>query len=133
MGTKNKALLDFIPFENCVVDVLHMCLRITDNLFNHLLLKIEELDGDISSDLLKRPLLKMLWDFFETSCKSTKPFYLSHKQNNGSKIKLRSLNHAERLKFMERMFNYQFIRYISRKISFEWCFFIIKLFAQGIL
>jgi hypothetical protein len=104
LGYNNKAILDFIPFENCVVDILHMCLRITDSLFNHLHLNIEELDGDISVDLLMRPLLKMLWDFIEVDCKVTKPFYFSQKQNTGSKIKIRSLSQPERFKIIDRMF-----------------------------
>jgi hypothetical protein len=65
LGYKKEAIVNFIPFENAVVDTLHMGLRITDKLLKQLLLRLEELDGDSSIDLLKRPLLKNLWDFIE--------------------------------------------------------------------
>lgn len=66
LGYKKEAIVNFIPFENAVVDTLHMGLRITDKLLKQLLLlRLEELDGDSSIDLLKRPLSKNLWDFIE--------------------------------------------------------------------
>ena len=66
-----------IEFSNCVIDLLHLFLRITDVLFNLLLYDLFEVDGSDSTDLNLRPNLKSLIQFIESDCKIYNPFYLS--------------------------------------------------------
>lgn len=95
-GYVNEGLFPFIEFDRSVVDVLHLTLRITDKLFAALLLRLEELEENNSSDLSKRPLTKIFWDFVEIECNVTHPFYKKEKNNIESNIKLRKLNQNER-------------------------------------
>ena len=105
MGYQKEAILNFIPFEKAVVDPLHQTLRITDKLIKNLLIHLEVLDGDSSSDLTNCPLLKCLWDFIEIDCNITKPFEIKEKNNEYSK--LRSLYKGEREEILKKMFQDQ--------------------------
>ena len=106
-GYKNEAIFKCIPFNKAVVDPLHMNLRITENLINKLIAHLEQLDGNKSIDISKRPMFKLLWDFFEKTCNITKPFYNKIKENKQSTIKMRTLNSNERLRILDRMFKTQ--------------------------
>ena len=67
-----------------------MTLRITDKLFEKLFHRLRELElGKKTNELTD-----LLKSFFEFKCKITYPFIQSE-----SKVKLRSLNQNERLKF----------------------------------
>ena len=59
-GYINVPFMKFINFQKCVVDPLHLCLRVTDKLFGKLLEQIEYLDKNSGTDLTKRPLLMRL-------------------------------------------------------------------------
>lgn len=103
-GYKNIPILQFIEFKKSIVDSLHMCLRITDRLFEILIDKIDQndtkgifFDKKKLSDLSKRVLLNKLIRFCEDECKVYNPFYFDSKEN---KIKLRSINQTERLNIL---------------------------------
>lgn len=81
-----------------------MTLRITDKLLMSLLFRLEELKGDSSVNLEKRPLTKAFWEFIEKDCNITHPFYIKEKGNDLSKIKIRKLNQNERLSIFEKLF-----------------------------
>jgi hypothetical protein len=102
-GYKKKAIFDFIKFDDCIIDMLHLLLRITDQLFEAFLKKINTFDGNQDSpDFTKRPLLSKLNELIKSGCKITKPFRVKKKTDDGkpASIKLRSLNGNERLKIM---------------------------------
>ena len=97
-GYQKIPLIKFIAFKEAVVDPLHMCLGITDKLFEKLVSHLEFFDKDSSINLEKRPFLKKLWIFIEEECKISNPFYISKKD---SKIKMRSINQNERLQILK--------------------------------
>jgi len=102
-GYVNEALFPFIPYDKMVVDMLHLTLRVTDKLFEELLLRIEELDN---LDELKKngTALNNLRTFIETECKVTCPFYVKEKDQD-SKVKLRKINQNERIKILDELSN----------------------------
>ena len=98
-GYCKEPIIKFIEFDCCIMDTLHLFLRISDKLFELLLQKINLIDGDYSSDFSKRPLLKIYVDFLKNTCKLTKPYYIKDKQ-----INFRSLSGKERLRIFEKFF-----------------------------
>ncbi len=116
-GYKNEGLFKFIPFKNVIFDILHMSLRISDRLFKMLLFRLEELEGDSSSDLKKRFLTKKFIDFISERTKITNPFYfklkMNHKENvETSSLKMRKLNLKERLSLIEKFDEVENLRFI---------------------
>jgi len=95
-GYKNTTIFEFIEFENYVIDVLHLMLRVTDKLFENLLSFFNTLDNDTSFDLDKRINLRRFHDFLTNDCKISSPIYL----NKDGKIEFRSLNQIERMRFL---------------------------------
>lgn len=99
-GQINEPIIKFIDFDSCVIDLLHLFLRITDVLVDSLL---ENLDDDNETgDLEKRPNLKKLIEFLTSECKISKPFYLKN-VNNKLSLKLRTLNGSEKLKMFQKL------------------------------
>ena len=93
-GYIEKSLFSFIKFENIVVDLLHMTLRITDKLFEkllHILKEIEKQTNDLTNKLKS---------FLEIECNISYPFIQSD-----TKASLRSLNQNERLAIFEKLFS----------------------------
>jgi hypothetical protein len=91
--------LTSISFANCLLDILHMMLRITDKLFTLLFDKIQILDGAKDySDFSKQPNLYTYLHWLEFTCNIKKPFYIKNRI-----ITLRSLNGLERLKILEQI------------------------------
>ena len=104
-GYINEALFPFIPFDRMVVDILHLTLRITDKLFEELLLRLQELDGSKnSSNWEERQASNDLRIFIEKECRVTCPFYVKEK-DLVSKIKIRKLNQNERMNILDELSN----------------------------
>ena len=101
-GYLNKAIFPFISFDKVVVDILHLTLRITDKLFQLLLDRLQQLDGNDSSDFNKRSATNVFRKYIINECKITSPFYIK-KVNNESKTKLRKLNQNERIKIINKI------------------------------
>ncbi len=97
-GQIKDPLFKFIDFDQCVVDVLHLFLRVTDKLFRLLLNRLEQLDtifsGYKSGKIENMKMTKIFLDFLQ-SCKITAPFYVKV-QEKVSKYKLRKLNKNEK-------------------------------------
>ncbi len=87
LGYIKKPIMDFIDFDSCVIDLLHLFLRITDRLMDLLIAKIIQLDKNDSADLNMRPNFKTLMNFIKTNCKLTNPYYIKEK-----KVHLRTFN-----------------------------------------
>jgi len=97
-----KEPISYIDFDHCVIDTLHMHLRITDQLFDLLILALAENDPGNSTDLNERPYFKKFLEFLQRECHITRPFYVAE-----NTIKLRTFNGNERNKIFECMFNNQ--------------------------
>ena len=94
-GYKYEPIIQFIDFENVVIDMLHLLLRITDRLYELILEKLTLFDRNDSICLEQRHAFSLLEAFLKDTCKITKPFYISQNDEE-TKIKLRSLNGSDR-------------------------------------
>ena len=105
-GYKYEPIIKFIDFNNVIIDMLHLLLRITDQLFICLLEKLIRYDLNDSIDLNQRELFSILENFLKFNCKLTKPFrYTKVDCNNDNMlIKFRSFNGNERLKIFQALF-----------------------------
>ncbi len=117
LGYKEDPLIDFINFKNCIVDPLHLCLRITDKILSKLIDHLSFLDGNVATDLkcLNNPLMKRLMRFLEYECKISSPFYFCKRLKI---IKFRSINKNERE---------QILKFYLKKKIYLTCFMNIKM------
>ncbi len=106
VGYQKEPIISFIDFDHCVIDVLHLHLRISDQLLTLLVSILNENDPGTSSSLEERPNLKKYLDFLQNDCKITKPFYFK-KIDNETTIKVRNLSGKERNKIFEEMYHEQ--------------------------
>ncbi len=75
-GYSKYPIISFIPFSYCIIDMLHLFLRISDVLIDLLYVNMIQLDnGVLTNDLSKRPFVSKFFDFFRTTCKLRRPFY----------------------------------------------------------
>ncbi len=102
-GYKNEPLIDFIEFDCVVIDLLHLLLRISDQLFDRLQEKLIQKDNNDSIELANRPCFQAFELFLRDNCKITKPFIFSIK-NTQMSIRMRSLNGSERGKIFTKIF-----------------------------
>jgi hypothetical protein len=87
-----------------VIDLLHLHLRVTDQLFILLLNAFNEKEST-SANLSLRPNFKKYLDFLQITCKISKPYYFSTNDNGTLTIKMRSLNRSERNKIFKIMYD----------------------------
>jgi hypothetical protein len=92
-GYKNAPVIDFIPFEHVVIDLLHLWLRISGNILDELLKEIEVLDGGWNTNNTIN--VSKFKNFLENECKKKNPFNIS-----GSKFVMSSFSG----KIRERIF-----------------------------
>jgi hypothetical protein len=97
-----QPLIKFIEYKNCVVDLLHLLLRVTDHLIELLVAKLIKIDNNSGGNIEKRPYFKIFMEFLKNECKISNAWYVSSKSEN--KIKLRSLNGNERIKVFKTIF-----------------------------
>lgn len=93
-----KLPITTIDFDCCIIDLLHMMLRIFDQLFDHLFAAIQLLDGSKDDlDLSTKPNLNKLFLYLEYD------LFIKHpmQPTKDGKMRLRSLNGLERLKVLE--------------------------------
>jgi hypothetical protein len=98
----NEPIINFIEYKNCVIDLLHLLLRVSDHLFEILIAKLIRIDNNSGINLEKRPYFKKFMDFLINKCKISNPWYISSKSDD--KIKLRSLNGNERITIFQQIF-----------------------------
>lgn len=114
LGYVKKPILK-IEFKNCVIDMLHLLLRIWDNLLKLLLFEIFEADG--YNIIGKCPHLVTFLNFLENNCKINNASYL--KEN---KVQIRSLSGNEIINILENSLFLEKILKIPKidKISSIW-------------
>jgi hypothetical protein len=77
-GYKNAPVIDFIPFDHVVIDLLHLWLRISGNILDELLKEIEVLDGGWNTKNVEANIhFSNFKNFLENECKIKNPFYVS--------------------------------------------------------
>ena len=92
-----EPIIKFIPFEKCVVDLLHLLLRITDQLYILLLLKLIRMDKNNGNDSDLRLNLKIFLTFLETKFK----IYIPHYILATKKLNLETLTEMSALEFLK--------------------------------
>jgi hypothetical protein len=103
LGYSNSPLLSFITFENIVVDILHLFLRITDRLLDILFNTLKDLQTKFKIE----NLIKIFYDFLENDCKISNPSYSYIEEKDGVRvqnIKLRNLNSNDRFKMFTSLY-----------------------------
>jgi hypothetical protein len=93
-GYLREPIINFIKYENIILDTLHMFLRISDKLEEYLLKDLELLDKSFSENLENLPNKKKYFDFL-LRLKIKKPYYIDEKTK---KVISRSLNGTEKKK-----------------------------------
>ena len=103
-NSSNPSIIEFIPVTHCVIDTLHLLLRISDQLYKLLLLKLKERIDKVTTkdeaNLDKRPMSKLFLTFLKETCNLTSPYYFSKKDG----LQFRSFNGNERMKIFEKIF-----------------------------
>ena len=99
-GSIADPIIDFIDYDYCVVDMLHLLLRISDCLFCELLRILKDLDNTYSNELADNIHLKKFFDFIEKICNINFFYYFK----NG-KWELRSFNSVELKKIFALLFD----------------------------
>jgi hypothetical protein len=101
-GYAKMPIVKGIDFEKLVVDMLHLFLRITDVLEQHLIIKLKTIDAinDSSSNdnLEKQPTLKKFFDYITNDLKINRVYYIADNQ-----VVLRSLDGDEKLRLFENI------------------------------
>jgi hypothetical protein len=54
-----QPIIKFIEYKNCVVDLLHLLLRVTDHLIELLVAKLIKIDNNSGGNIEKRPYFKI--------------------------------------------------------------------------
>jgi len=80
LGYMNASLITFIPNHQIIIDPLHVCLRISDKLFDHLLHDIELLDEKFKPNIEENIYFSILIKFLKEKCKLKNPYYVSDGQ-----------------------------------------------------
>jgi hypothetical protein len=99
-----ERIINFIEPQMCIIDDLHLLLRVTDKLYDLLLLKFIRLDKNDGSDLKLRKNLSVFIHFLKENCKIKNPFYLTEKRPNYGKIQFRSFNGNERIRIFKELY-----------------------------
>ena len=113
LGYIRKPLISFIDFNDCIIDLLHLLLRVTDRLFD---LFFQTLDS-FEQNKKEQSLMRLFMDKLVSKCAINSPYYVAD-----GKVKLKSLNGNERLRILEAdgLFDsFQFIPNID-KVSRLW-------------
>ena len=99
-----EPIIKFIEYERCVLDDLHLLLRVTDKFFDLLLLKLIRIDKNKGADLTKRKNLSIFCDFLKEGCKITKAHYVATTRLQFGKIQFRAFNGNERMKIFTELY-----------------------------
>lgn len=114
-GHIKKPILQFIDFNMCVIDTLHLYLRLSERFVQCLFEVLNNYDQENSADLNKRPYLKRFVNFLVNTCKIFKPTYSPKENEHGDKIKMQSLNSTD----FEKIFGKISILELYPEIAFE--------------
>ena len=95
-GQINEPIISFIPFSNFVPDLLHMNLRISENLFEHVFDDLVKMDWSLTPKTKMRQ--NTFLNYLSLNVGISNPIFLAKK-----KICLRSFSRDENLKILSKM------------------------------
>jgi hypothetical protein len=110
-------IINFIEPQMCILDDLHLLLRVTDKLYDLLLLKCIRLDKNDGDNLFLRMNLAVFINFLENNCMIKNPFYITDKRPLYGKIQFRSFNGNERMRIFNELYEPKFNKNTKVKIS----------------
>ena len=102
-GLINEPIIDFIDFKFCVVDTLHLFLRLAECLFRGLISIINILDNSSSANIEDRIYLKRFFDFLEINCGIKDPLFVKE-TNNERVFKMRTINSNQLVTIFTKMY-----------------------------
>ena len=111
-----EPIIKFIEFNMCILDDLHLLLRVTDKLYDLLLLKCIRLDKNDGLDLGLRNNLAVFIEFLANTCNIKNPYYITNKRLNYGKIQFRSFNGNERMRIFTELYEPKFDKKTKIKI-----------------
>ncbi len=104
-GYIKEPIIDIIEFDRCIVDMLHLLLRVTDKLTDLLLDKLREMDESNpdfkqshSTDLSRLNNQKSFFDHVSEITGFSKPYYESN-----TKLCMKSLNANKKLQILQNI------------------------------
>ena len=112
-----EPIFKFIEYKMCILDDLHLLLRVCDRLLNLFLLKSIFLDGNDGIELNRRKNLSVFMEFLESNCKIKNPYILSSKKPQFGKILFRSFNGKELLRIFTELYEPKFDKITKLKIQ----------------
>ena len=102
-GYVNEPIIDFIDYDDIIIDVLHLLLRIGEKIFDSLIEKINQFEKKWYGELETRPVLNCFHNILSETCKIRKPFTINTLEDNKIEIKMRSLNGNDFLKIFQTL------------------------------
>jgi hypothetical protein len=113
MGQVAEPIITFIEFSKCIVDLLHLLLRISDRLIDLFIKRLEYYDGNESDDLSIRPNFNRYISFLK-EIPLTNPVYIKTLPDNKKVFKFRNFNGNEKLKIFSQI---NIVEILSEKIK----------------
>jgi hypothetical protein len=102
---KENPLVKFIEYENCVLDDLHLFLRVTDKLYDLFIQKCIRVDQNDGSNLALRKNLAAFLKFLQETCKIKNAYYVANNKSHNGKIHLRTFNGNERMRIFQELYD----------------------------
>ena len=120
-----EPIIRFIEPYMCILDDLHLLLRVCDRLFDLLLLKCISLDGNSGVNLSLRKNLSVFIDFLEINCKIRNSHYLATKRPEYGKIQFRSFSGKELMRIFTELYEPKF--HTRTKVKIQEALFMANL------
>jgi len=120
-----EPLIDFIELNMCVLDDLHLKIRIFEKLLDLILLKFIQLDENSSDNLALRKNLSVFIEFLETKCKIRKSIYKSSIRPKYGKILFRTFSGEEIKRIFFELYEAKFDK--KTKIKIQDALFLVNL------
>lgn len=112
-----ERIINFIEPQMVILDDLHLLLRVTDKLYDFILLKCIRLDRNDGENITLRKNLSVFIHFLEENCKIKNPSYVTEKRPVYGKIQFRSFNGNERMRIFQELYEPKFNKKTKEKIA----------------
>ena len=66
----NIPIIDFIQYDDVLIDILHLLIRISEKMFDSLIEKINQFERKQYGELDSRPVLNHFFEIFDIACGS---------------------------------------------------------------
>ena len=102
-GYLNIPIIDFIQYDDVLIDILHLLIRISEKMFDSLIEKINQFERKQYGELDSRPVLNHFFEILSNTCSIRKPFNRKALDDDKIEITIRSLNGNEILQIFENL------------------------------